>query len=62
MKEKISFGPTTMSLGVNPLKNPPIPSFLINFASMDSPDSGELNGLFWILVYQNDVDCTMDGS
>ena len=51
MKEKINLGPTTMSLGVNPLKNPPNPSFFTNCFIIETPDSGELNGLFWMRVY-----------
>mmetsp|Transcript_32110 Transcript_32110/g.49655 ORF Transcript_32110/g.49655 Transcript_32110/m.49655 type:complete len:203 (+) Transcript_32110:70-678(+) len=50
VKEKISFGPTTNNLGVSPLKNPPAPSFLTSFRSIEMPDSGESKGLFWILV------------
>ena len=50
VNEKTSFGPTTMSLGVKPLNNPAGPSFLSNFVRIETPDSGELKGLFWIRV------------
>jgi hypothetical protein len=46
----MSFGPTTISFGVSPLKKPPTPSFFTNLVSIDTPDSGESNGLLWILV------------
>jgi len=62
VKEKINLGPTTMSLGVNPLKNPPTPSFFVNFKIIDTPDSGELNGLFWMRVYAKGAEIMCKGS
>jgi hypothetical protein len=52
VNENTSFGPTTNNFGVKPLKNPPIPSFLMRFFTIEAPLSGELNGRFWIRVLQ----------
>mmetsp|Transcript_20289 Transcript_20289/g.30570 ORF Transcript_20289/g.30570 Transcript_20289/m.30570 type:complete len:80 (+) Transcript_20289:105-344(+) len=60
VKEKINFGPTTRSFGVNPLNNPPKPSFWINLLKIVKPPSGESKGRFWILVFTTSKGCATE--